>query len=156
MCPRNACSRQYIRSLAQDEDLPVPSPTFLLQNTYDLGDEIPPVHHYDLYRLKGQKDLARLDMHDSFKSTVTLVEWPDRVDLSILPESRLELWFSIMGDDTQQMIDSSNEELNYLDDGNPRSIECRGYGQNWASSLATLLEHVRCRGHDIGLTLIVD
>ena len=29
------CSRAYIRALAQDEELPVPSPTYLLQNTYD-------------------------------------------------------------------------------------------------------------------------
>ena len=29
------CSRAFIRSIARDPELPVPSPTFLLHNTYD-------------------------------------------------------------------------------------------------------------------------
>ena len=29
------CSRAFVRSIARDYELPVPSPTFLLHNTYD-------------------------------------------------------------------------------------------------------------------------
>lgn len=32
------CSRAFIRAIAEDPDLPVPSPTYLLQNTYDEHD----------------------------------------------------------------------------------------------------------------------
>lgn len=32
--PSRACSRAFIRAASEDEDLPVPSPTFLLQNMY--------------------------------------------------------------------------------------------------------------------------
>ena len=33
--PPRPCSREFIRAAVGDEDLPVPSPTFLLQNIYD-------------------------------------------------------------------------------------------------------------------------
>lgn len=42
-------SRAYIRTLARDEELPVPSPTYLLQNTYDETEGAP--HCLLLYEL---------------------------------------------------------------------------------------------------------
>ena len=39
----------------------------------------PPVHHFDLYRLEVDSNLERLDLHTSFQSAVSLVEWADRL-----------------------------------------------------------------------------
>ncbi|KAL4445370.1 hypothetical protein ABPG77_011195 [Micractinium sp. CCAP 211/92] len=71
-------SRAFIRSVADDEDLPVPSPTFLLQNMYT-DHQGPPIHHFDLYRLTAGYDLARLDLPASFARAVCLVEWAERL-----------------------------------------------------------------------------
>lgn len=53
---KSAFARAFVRSAAQDEELPVPSPTFLLHNVYDdsvINDRGPTIHHFDLYRLGG-------------------------------------------------------------------------------------------------------
>ncbi|KAL4428029.1 hypothetical protein ABPG75_002118 [Micractinium tetrahymenae] len=71
-------SRAFIRAAAEDEDLPVPSPTFLLQNIYT-EHAGPPIHHFDLYRLAQEYDLARLDLPASFSHVVCLVEWAERL-----------------------------------------------------------------------------
>ena len=62
---KSAFSRAFIRAVADDAALAVPSPTFLLQLTYE-DHSGPPVHHYDLYRLSGPDDLRGLDLQDSF------------------------------------------------------------------------------------------
>jgi len=52
----------------------------------------PWVYHYDLYRLHSQVDLQRLDLRESLKTGVSLIEWPaclgemtpgDRLDVDI-------------------------------------------------------------------------
>lgn len=47
----------------------------------------PEVHHYDLYRLDGPQ--GRLDMAASFAKAVSLIEWPERMPPSSLPEVHL-------------------------------------------------------------------
>lgn len=71
-------SRSFIRAVADDEFLPVPSPTFLLQNTYNDHDG-PPIHHFDFYRLTKAEDFYRLNLSDSFSKAVCLMEWPERL-----------------------------------------------------------------------------
>ena len=104
------CSRAFIRAVMEDPDYPVPSPTFTLQNIYDehegavqfsllpcphgriasaepAGGAGPEVHHFDLYRLDGPQ--GRLDMAASFAKAVSLIEWPERMPPSSLPEVNL-------------------------------------------------------------------
>jgi tRNA A37 threonylcarbamoyladenosine biosynthesis protein TsaE len=101
---KSAFSRAFVRAAAGDPYLPVPSPTFLLLNTYEVGggaegeDEgasgnsnsnnphntiPPPIHHFDLYRLDPAKtspaELVRLDIPGALASGVALVEWPERL-----------------------------------------------------------------------------
>ena len=70
--------------------MPVPSPTYLLLNTYD--EELidgPPIHHLDLYRLSESSGEMRLDIPQLLATGTALFEWPER--LSTMPKQYLEV-----------------------------------------------------------------
>jgi tRNA threonylcarbamoyl adenosine modification protein YjeE len=85
-------ARAMIRYLADNPDIPVPSPTFTLIQTYDLPRF--PVVHADLYRLDGPGELAELGFDDLAKDAVVLLEWPDRA-AGFLPPDRLDVAFTL-------------------------------------------------------------
>jgi tRNA threonylcarbamoyladenosine biosynthesis protein TsaE len=66
----------------------VPSPSYTLVQTYDLGDV--ELWHADLYRLGDASELAELGLGDAFATAITLVEWPDRLG-RLRPTRRLDL-----------------------------------------------------------------
>jgi tRNA threonylcarbamoyladenosine biosynthesis protein TsaE len=69
----------------------VASPTFAILNEYPA---VPPIHHYDCYRLRGCDDAVELGLEEHLHGNgICLIEWPDRI-LALLPPSRLELGFS--------------------------------------------------------------
>lgn len=86
--------REFIREARQDADLPVPSPTFLLENVYE-ADGAVPIHHFDLYRLKGGRDMDRLGIETSLAQAICLVEWPQRL-LDRLPEQYLGVHIQVL------------------------------------------------------------
>jgi len=57
----------------------------------------PPVHHFDLYRLGGPADLARLALGASFAGAVALVEWAERLGPGA-PPARLDVHFAMLPD----------------------------------------------------------
>ncbi len=73
---KSTLARAFIRALAGDPRLTVPSPTFTLVQAYETprGE----VWHYDLWRLDGPEGLAELGW-DETGDKITLVEWPDRL-----------------------------------------------------------------------------
>jgi N-acetylmuramate 1-kinase len=85
-------ARAMIRYLADNPDIPVPSPTFTLIQTYELP--LYPVVHADLYRLEGPGELAELGFDDLPKDAVVLLEWPDRA-AGFLPPDRLDVAFTL-------------------------------------------------------------
>jgi N-acetylmuramate 1-kinase len=85
-------ARTMIRTLADNPDIAVPSPTFTLIQTYDLPRF--PVVHADLYRLEGPGELAELGFDDLPKDAVVLLEWPDRA-AGFLPPDRLDVTFTL-------------------------------------------------------------
>ena len=85
-------ARAMIRYLADKPDIPVPSPTFTLMQSYDLPRF--PVIHADLYRLEGPGELAELGFDDLPKEAVVLLEWPDRA-AGFLPPDRLDVAFTL-------------------------------------------------------------
>jgi tRNA threonylcarbamoyl adenosine modification protein YjeE len=85
-------ARAMIRYLAENPEIPVPSPTFTLIQTYDLSRF--PVVHADLYRLEGPGELAELGFDDLPKDAVVLLEWPDRA-AGFLPPDRLDVAFTL-------------------------------------------------------------
>ena len=52
----------------------VPSPTFSLVQIYG---GTPEVAHYDLYRVRGESELAELDLEESLVVRITIIEWPE-------------------------------------------------------------------------------
>ncbi|GLI61475.1 hypothetical protein VaNZ11_003872 [Volvox africanus] len=90
---KSVFSRAFIRAVAEDDFLPVPSPTFLLQNTYD-EHQGPPIHHFDFYRLSSLQDFNRLDLEGSLAHAVCLMEWPER--LPSLPPHCLAVQIEIL------------------------------------------------------------
>ena len=70
----------------------IPSPSFTLVQTYDVGPSGRPLElwHADLYRLGSAAEIAELGLEDAFATAVCLVEWADRLGPA-LPARRLML-----------------------------------------------------------------
>ncbi len=84
-------ARAFIRSLAGDDELEIPSPTFTLVQSY--ATPRLDVAHYDLYRLSDESELAELGLDDALARGIALVEWPERGG-ALLPTDRLTVRFS--------------------------------------------------------------
>lgn len=85
---KTSFARAFLRRLAQDPDMTVPSPTYTLLQTYDL----PKAHatHLDLYRLSEDAEIEELGLEEALaEKAILLVEWPDRADgyFGTLPET---------------------------------------------------------------------
>lgn len=80
----------------------IPSPSFTLVQTYDLGGV--EIWHADLYRLGGAGELAELGLEEAFAAAICLVEWADRLGPA-LPARRLMLAFDfVAGDDAAREL----------------------------------------------------
>ena len=53
----------------------VPSPTFNITNEYQIKKIL--IKHYDLYRIKNEKELNNLGIQENLKKKITLIEWPE-------------------------------------------------------------------------------
>ncbi|MCW5697043.1 MAG: tRNA (adenosine(37)-N6)-threonylcarbamoyltransferase complex ATPase subunit type 1 TsaE [Bauldia sp.] len=93
---KTSFARAFIRALAADPRLEVPSPTFTFVQTY--GDGRIPVRHFDLYRLAAVADLEEIGFTDDLAAaeSVTLVEWPERAD-GMMPRGALGLRLDMAG-----------------------------------------------------------
>jgi tRNA threonylcarbamoyl adenosine modification protein YjeE len=87
-------ARALLRALADDPALDVPSPTFTLVQSYDVGRLR--VAHFDLYRIANADELAEVGFGEAAADGVMLVEWPERAGTQ-LPDNALTLSLSIAG-----------------------------------------------------------
>ncbi len=85
-------ARALIRHLAGDETIEVPSPTFVLVQSYELPRFT--LIHADLYRVNSAAELAELGFDDVPDGAVVLIEWPDRA-AGALPPDRLDIAFTL-------------------------------------------------------------
>jgi len=88
---KTAAARALIRYLASDPELEVPSPTFTLAQSYDLGPF--PLVHADLYRINDALELEEIGLSPLPDGVTVLIEWPERA-LSALPPDRIDIAFS--------------------------------------------------------------
>jgi tRNA threonylcarbamoyladenosine biosynthesis protein TsaE len=70
----------------------IPSPSYTLVQTYDLGGV--ELWHADLYRLASAGEAAELGLEEAFAAAITLVEWAERLGQG-LPARRLMLGLDI-------------------------------------------------------------
>lgn len=90
---KSTFARALIRAIAGDPALEVPSPTFMLLQSYDLPAF--PVVHMDLFRLQAAEELTELDWPELTEGALTLIEWPERAGY-LLPAERLEIALALV------------------------------------------------------------
>lgn len=78
----------------------VPSPTFTIIQTYDLGAY--EVFHADLYRLTGPDEIVELGIDEAFSQAIVLVEWPDRLG-DLAPENALKMNFELSSEPEREL-----------------------------------------------------
>ena len=65
------------------------SPTFNIVFEYEIKDFT--IEHYDLYRLKNEKEIKNIGLFTNLEKNITIVEWPELIKNK--PENRLDLFF---------------------------------------------------------------
>ena len=58
---------------------PVRSPTFALVNEYRTDRRMPPVFHFDMYRITSEDDLYSIGYDDYLDRGICLVEWSENI-----------------------------------------------------------------------------
>ena len=72
----------------------VTSPTFNLLNEYKINQI--KINHYDLFRIKSDKELINLDLFGESQGSITLIEWPQIIKEK--PKHLIELEFQYKND----------------------------------------------------------
>ncbi len=85
----------------------VTSPTFNLLNEYEIQNL--KIMHYDLYRLKNNKEINQLGIFQEDEKVISIIEWPEKIAKRI--KDRLEISFY------------------YQDEAESRKIDIKGYGK---------------------------
>ena len=79
------------------------SPTFNIVFDYVIKEL--KIMHYDLYRLKNNKDINELGIFVESENCITLIEWPELIEKK--PDNRIELFFSYL----EENLDKRNLEI---------------------------------------------
>ena len=78
----------------------VPSPTFNLLYEYEIKSL--KVMHYDLYRLKTNKEIQQLGIYEDSANIISIIEWPEKIKKKIT--NRLEITFYHESDEESRKI----------------------------------------------------
>lgn len=119
---KSTLARAFLRAMADDDDLEVPSPTFTLVQSYDLRI---PVAHFDLYRLGDASELDELGLEEALTDGICLVEWPENA-IDALPNDRLTAAFSQDGDGRRLTISGPETAIDRI----RRSLSIRAFLDN--------------------------
>lgn len=103
---KSTLARAFLRAMADDSSLDVPSPTFTLVQQYDLRI---PVAHFDLYRLGNPDELHELGFEEMLGDGICLVEWPEMASGN-LPQQRIELHLDHEADGRRVTILASGQQ----------------------------------------------
>ena len=76
------------------------SPTFNIVFEYDIKDFI--IVHYDLYRLKNEKETKNIGLFSNLKQNITIVEWPELIKNK--PINRIDLFFEYTRDMNERTL----------------------------------------------------
>ncbi|HLB59498.1 MAG TPA: tRNA (adenosine(37)-N6)-threonylcarbamoyltransferase complex ATPase subunit type 1 TsaE [Bdellovibrionota bacterium] len=82
-------------------DVHVTSPSFTLVNIYDAKQ--PHIHHIDLYRLEGARDLQEIGFEECISGeAITLIEWFDNIP-EIASQEHLQIMIQAMTNGTREI-----------------------------------------------------
>ena len=76
------------------------SPTFNIVFEYDIKDFT--IEHYDLYRLKNEKEIKNIGLFADLKQNITIVEWPELIKNK--PINRIDLFFEYTKDMNERTL----------------------------------------------------
>ena len=103
---KSTLARAFLRAMADDPDLEVPSPTFTLVQSYELRI---PVSHFDFYRMGDASEIDELGFEEALGLGICLVEWPEMAG-DELPLSRIRLTLTQDGDGRLAVIEASEPQ----------------------------------------------
>ena len=90
----------YLQGKNGEKITEVPSPTFNLLYEYDL--KTIKIMHYDLYRIKDEKELKHLGIFLDKKDSIKIIEWPQLINIS-LPD-KLEVHLDYVKNEKEREI----------------------------------------------------
>ena len=90
----------YFQKKEGAEQTQVLSPTFNLLHEYDIKKI--KVMHYDLYRIKSNKELDQLGIFNEIANTIKIIEWPQLIESNVI--DRLELHFSYASNENERKL----------------------------------------------------
>jgi len=111
--------RGLVESLPGSDMAEVSSPSF---NIFNLYPTVPPVAHFDLYRLEGMPPDDALFEHLDDSNTLTIVEWIQFLDRKMWPEKAIflewtpseagrSLTMHAMGKTAQEIVENLMQQL---------------------------------------------
>ena len=104
-----ALIKHRLQEIGRDED--VPSPTFTLVQTYDVGNV--EIWHCDLYRLTDPDEALDLGLEEAFEQAICLIEWPDRLGM-LAPPGALRIELTETPDDARLLTYSSSSGWDHI------------------------------------------
>ena len=78
----------------------ITSPTFNLLNEYQLNKI--KLCHYDLFRIKSNRETKDLGLFENNNSSITLIEWPEIIEKK--PKNLIELFFEYEKDHSSRSV----------------------------------------------------
>ena len=96
-------ARHLINNYEKEKNLKlseVLSPTFNIVFEYDIKKLM--IKHYDLYRLKNDKDVKNIGLFEDLEQTITLIEWPELIKEK--PSNRIDLFFQYSKNMTERSL----------------------------------------------------
>ena len=76
------------------------SPTFNIVFEYNIKDFT--IEHYDLYRLKNEKEIKNIGLFENLEDSIIIVEWPELIKDK--PKNRIDLFFEYTKDMNERIL----------------------------------------------------
>ena len=76
------------------------SPTFNIMFEYDIKDFT--IEHYDLHRLKNEKEIINIGLFANLEQNIIIVEWPELIKKK--PINRIDLFFEYSKDMNERTL----------------------------------------------------
>ena len=76
------------------------SPTFNIVFEYNIKDFT--IEHYDLYRLKNEKEIKNIGLFENLEQAIIIVEWPELIKDK--PTNRIDLFFEYNKDMNERIL----------------------------------------------------
>ena len=96
-------ARLLINSFENEKKLKkseVLSPTFNIVFEYEIKEFT--IKHFDLYRLKDDRDIKNIGLFENLEHSITLIEWPELIKEK--PLNRLDLFFEYAEDYNERSL----------------------------------------------------